>query len=242
MQDEQRLPEFDVKAMARSLFLSAQKAGEGEETRVLVTADQVRWLARKRVSLALGTFPLFLLLGCSALLVSLNLALVAVLSGFFAYGCISIARWQHAVARDAVDFEVTVRGKELHLPGQAPRPIFKAIDRPDYLRLVSVDAWVIGVRLDNRSDPSASFDLPASRQSRRALCESLRAAGVDVSTEGAARRIVVLAVGLAVLLFGFTAARALLGLTAVAMVTWPMSWLFLVAVVVLAGLWWRRRE
>ncbi len=242
MEDEQPFPKLDVKAMARSLFEDAQKSREGEEVRIPVSADEVRWLARKRVSLALSTLPLFLLLGCGVLLVSPNLAIVAVLSGFFAYACASIAKWQHEVARDAVDFEVTVRGKALHLAGQAPRPIMKAIDRPDYLRLLSTDAWVVGLWLDNRRNPSASFDLPASRQSRRALCESLRAAGVDVRTEGNSQRIVVLIVGLATAVSGFIAARTLLVLTATALFTWPMTWVFLGAIVVLAWLWGRRRE
>ncbi len=242
MEDEQPFPKLDINAMARSLFENAQKSREGEEVRIPVTADEVRWLARKRVSLALGTLPLFLLLGCGALFVSLNLAIVAVFSGVFAYSCISIAKWQHGVAREAVDFEVTVRGKVLHLAGQAPRPILKAIDRPDYLRLLSTDAWVVGVRLDNRSDPSASFDLPASRQSRRALCESLRAAGIDVRTEGNTQRIVVFIVGLAIIVSGFIAARTLLVLTATAMFTWPILWVFLGALVVVAWLWGRRRE
>jgi len=84
-----------------------------------VTADQVRWLARKRVSLALGALPLFLLLGCGALVVSLNLALVAVLSGFFAYACLSIAGRQRAVAREATSFEITVKSNQR---GSTSRP------------------------------------------------------------------------------------------------------------------------
>lgn len=242
MQDEPRLPEIDGQAIASSLFQRAMQSREGGEVQLTVTADQVRWLAQKRASLALGTLPLFLLLGCAALFVSLNLALVAVLSGFFAYACISIAKQQRNVAREAVDFEVTVRGNELHLPGQASRPILKAIDRPDYLRLLSTEARVVALWLDNRRDPTASFDLPTSPQSRRELCESLRAAGVSVTTEGAAQRIVVLTGSLAVAILGLAAARAFLGLAATAMLLSPLSWVFLGAIVVVAWLYERRRE
>lgn len=241
MPDARRLPEIDVERTARSLLQLALSKTRHGEVRITVTADQVRWLARKRLQLALGTLPLSLLVGCGALLVSLRLALVAVLGGFFAYAAVSIARRQRVVAREAADFEVTVRGDQLDLPGQAPRPILRAIDRPDYLRLLSTEAPVVAMWLDNRLAPTAFFDLPASPEDRRALCASLRAAGVRVTTESAARRVAVLAGSFAASLLGLVAARSLLKLTAAAVVLWPMAWGVFGAIVLLAWLSGRRR-
>lgn len=212
-----------------------------QELRIAVTADDVRWLAQKRVSVALGAMPLFVVLGCGALFVSLNLALVAVLSAFFAYACVSIAKRQREVARVAADFEVVVTGNMLQLPGQAPRKIFKAINRPDYLRLISTEARIAGLWLDNRRDPTASFDLPGSVESRHALGASLREAGVHVTIEGAAQRVLVLGGAVALSLLGLTAWRVLLGLTVTATLVSPMIWVFLGAIVVVVGLSSRRR-
>jgi hypothetical protein len=242
MGDEPRFPDLDTKRLASFFLRGAQESRTDGGARITVTADQVRWLARKRVYLALGTLPLFVLVGCGALLVSLRLTLVAVLGGFFAFACISIARRQLAVAREAVDFEVVVTGDELGLPGQAPRPILKAVDRPDYLRLMSTEARVVALWLDNRRDPSASFDLPASPQDRRALCASLRAAGVDVRVEGAVQRVVALAGTVAIGILGLAATRTLLGLTATTTPFWPMSWVAVALVVIVVWLSGRRYE
>jgi hypothetical protein len=211
------------------------------ETRLRVTAEDGRWLAQKRVSVALGALPLFVVLGSGALVVSLDLALVAVLSAFFAYACVSIARRQREVARAAADFEVLVRDDVLDLPGQAPRKIFKAINRPDYLRLITTEARVVGLWLDNRRDPTASFDVPGSPQRREALCASLRAAGVPVANEGAAQRVLVLGGALALALAGLTTWRVLLGLTVTAALLSPMFWALIAALVIAVGLSWRQR-
>lgn len=240
MGDAPRLPVIDPERLARASLDRALAAAPGE-ARVRVTAEQVRWLSEKRRRLALGSMPLTALVGIGAVILAPELALVAVLCGFFEYAAIAVAGRQRTVAREAADFEVVLRGDRIELPGQAPRTVLRAINRPDYLRLLSSAAWVDALRLDNRLDPSAFFDLAASAEDRRALGEHLRAAGVRVTTEGDVRRVVLFAGSFAATLLGLAAARSVATLTALAVVTAPLTLGVVGTLVVLAWLSGRRR-
>lgn len=160
MEEEPNFPVFDAKAVAGAFLSRAQQAGDSQQERLVVGAEQARQLAQKRLRLAWLTMPIFLLVGTAVLLISLDLALVAVSCAFFAYASITIALRQREAMRDAADFEVTVSGKQLQAAGRAPREIFMAVHRPDYLRPVLAPEKVAALWLDNRRDPDASIDLP----------------------------------------------------------------------------------
>jgi hypothetical protein len=81
------IPPPSAEAIARSLF-----AAELGATRLSIGAETQRAWARKRVRAAWGALPLFVALGVGALVVSTNLTLIAVICGFMAYACVSLAR------------------------------------------------------------------------------------------------------------------------------------------------------
>ncbi|WP_224364482.1 hypothetical protein [Hyalangium versicolor] len=239
------MPPIDSAALAASFLQDALRQGARQPStlsgvRVTLTAEQFRGLARKRFFIALGTFPIFLGAGGGVLFLSPNLALIAVICGFFAYACLSVAAQMRAAARDAVDVEVTLSGDQLQVAGQEPRTIFRALDRSGYLRLILKDSRVVELWLVNRREPSASFDLPTSPQSRLELCAALRAAGVTVRRESFTRRLLVLAGSVAVGLLALVLVRMAAGLAALAIITSPLTWAFLGLIGV--GVWWLWRR
>ncbi len=79
----------------------------------------------------------------AALAVSLSLALVAVLCAFAAYACLVVARHQRDIARTTKDLDFEVTGSELALSDEVPRPIVRVLERPEYVRLLSVETRVV---------------------------------------------------------------------------------------------------
>jgi hypothetical protein len=101
-----------------------------------VAAHQVRALAGRRVALALAALPVLGIVGGTAIVISASLALVAVLCAFAIYACISVAQRQRRVAAEAANWEFVLDCDRIVLTSARPRPIVRAIDRPDYLRLL----------------------------------------------------------------------------------------------------------
>ncbi len=203
---------------------------------VTVPARDVRALARRRVGLSLAAIPLLLIVGVSAVMVSGSLALIAVLCAFFAYAAASVAARQRHVARAAAELALTLDGDRILLEGQAPRRLTRAIDRPEYLRLLGTHQRVASYWLDARRDPTAFVDVPGPRAERERLHEALVAAGVPLRREGSATRVVALGAAIALALGGLTIARVALGLAATTVLAAPLTWA--VAAAVLAALVW----
>lgn len=120
-------------------------------------------------------------------------------------------------------------------------PVCPAVSGSAYKFTVLTPERVVGLWLDNRSNPDTSFDLPTSPESRRALGEALRAAGVPVRKEGSAQRVVVLLGSLAIALFALSAARVALKLTATGILAAPLAWVFLGTIGFAVGVWWWRQ-
>ncbi len=214
---------------------------ERDEVRITVAAHDFVRLAQRRARLAACSLPALVVVGCGTLALSLSLALVAVLCVFFGYAAVTIARRERMKASAATEIEVIFRGDEIRLPGCPPRRIFRAVNRPDYLRLIFTRERVAALWLDDRRDPTAFFDLPTSSESRVALCKSLLAAGVEITREGSAERVIVLVGSLALALFTSVVARVAFKMSVVAIIASPLTWCGVVLLSVVVFWSWRRR-
>ena len=205
-----------------------------------ITAAQVRTLAARRIAFALGGLPLLVIGGVTAVVFSPSLAIVAVLCAFFSYACLTIAQRQRRAAAAATDWEFALEGDQLTLPAEKPRRVLSAIDRADYVRLMSTHARAAAFWFDNRRDPSAFVDLPLPRADRAALHLSLKAGHVPIRHESSGFRALALVGMLVLSLSGLVIARVALRLSAAAILVAPATYV-LAAVAVGIVIWtWRK--
>ncbi|WP_342377576.1 hypothetical protein NVS55_39740 [Myxococcus stipitatus] len=188
-----------------------------------------------------------LLLGVAALtvLLSPNLAMLAVVSLFFAYGCITIVTRQRREATGASTRELLLEGDRVTFASEGPRRVLRAISRPGYLRLLSTESRVAAFWFDARRDPTAFFDVPLPKSERGVLLEALKAAGIPLREEGSIARVLLLAGVLTLTLGALTVARVVLA-AATTVLAAALSWGGLLAaalvVTLIAAAWWATRD
>ncbi|MCP3102733.1 hypothetical protein LZ198_28040 [Myxococcus sp. K15C18031901] len=210
-----------------------------------VEAGHFRALAHRRIVLALVSLPL--LLGSGALTVSIapSLALLTVVSLFFAFACITIVSRQRQVAMEASQQELVLEGDRVTFASEGPRRVLRAIDRPGYLRLLSTENFAAAFWFDARRDPTAFFDVPLPKSERVVLTEALKAAGIPIRQEGSIARVLSLVGVLALSLGALTVARVALKSAATVLAAALSLGGLLAATLVttlIAAIWWATRD
>ncbi|AGC49341.1 hypothetical protein MYSTI_08075 [Myxococcus stipitatus DSM 14675] len=211
----------------------------------VVEASHFRALAQRRIVLASVCLPLLVGGAALTLWLSLNLMALAVLSLFFAYGCITIVTRQRREATHASRQELLLEGDRVTFASEGPRRVFRAIGRPGYLRLLSTENRVAAFWFDARRDPTAFFDVPLPKSERGVLTEALKAAGIPLREEGSIARVLSLVGALALTLGALVVARVALASAALGLGA-LLSWGGLLAVALvaslLAAIWWATRD
>ena len=186
----------------------------GRPVEIVVGSDRVQALARRRAFAALMGIPVLSILGITIVAVDTSLALGSVVCAFFVFASISIFRRQRQEARNPAALRLQLEDATLRVGNGAPRTIVRAIERPEYVRLLCTSLWVARFWFDARRDPTAFIDVPVAPEDRLPLREALREAEVPITRESSLGRITGLA-GIAVMLLcGLTLWRVSLGLAA----------------------------
>jgi hypothetical protein len=209
-----------------------------------VEAKHFRALAHRRIVLALVSLALLVGVAVLTVWISLSLALVTVLSLFFAYACITIVIRQRRVAMEASNQELLLVRDRVTFASEGPRRVFRAIDRPGYLRLLSTENRVAAFWFDARRDPTAFFDVPLPRSERVLVREALKAAGIPMRQEGSITRVLSLVAVLGLSLGALAVARVGLKWAAALLAALSFGGLLAATLVItlVGAVWWATRD